>query len=249
MTGTVTQTTGSTFNSEPDPFNYTMATVVKGSPDRIGPAQGVGLGGNQTLVSTTGIADFNPDGVLTHTVNGTWISPDSRGTLTNVTLDQTPGTYFQQTTTGGGTANISPPTTVAPYTQDTTLFADMTRTGVAPATNLGLNGTITSTISNPGAFPAPGPVPTVVTIQGVVAPGGIVQSGNMTMTTYQGPGAPVSTFTSPVSIDTTTSILTASNLVGGNVANPGVNRVPARQTGAVTDGQQGGTVIAAPLRR
>lgn len=248
MTGTVTHTASGTFGSEPEPFDYTMAAVVKGSPDRTGPAQGVGLGSNQTLVSTTGIADINPDGVLIHTVNGTWISPNSRGTLTNVTLDQTPGTYFQQTTTGGGTANISPPTTTSPYTQDTTLSADMTRTGVAPATNLGLNGTITSTSSNPGAFPAPGQVPTVVNIQGVVAPGGIVQSGNMTMTTHQGPGAPVSIFTSPVSIDTTTSVLTASNLVGRNLANPGVNRVPARQTGAVTDGQPAGPAIAAPLR-
>ena len=123
-------------------------------------------------MSTTGTATIDPAGVLTHTVNGTWISPDSRGTLTGVTLTQTPGTYFQQTTTGGGTANISPPTTIAPYTQDTTLSAEMTRTGVAPATNLVLNGTITSTTSNPGAFPAPGQVPTVVNIQGVVAPGG-----------------------------------------------------------------------------
>ena len=89
----------------------------------------------------------------------------------------------------------------------------------------------------------------MVNIQGVVAPEGAVQNGNLTMTTHRGPGTPVSTFTSPVGIDTTTSVLTASNLVGGNVANPGVNRVPARQTGAVTDEQQGGTVIAAPLRR
>jgi hypothetical protein len=237
MTGTVTQTGGGTFSSNPDPFNYTMAAVINGSPNRTGPAQGVGFASSEgtALVSTTGTATINQAGVLTHTVNGTWISPDSQGTLNGVTLTQTPGTYFQQTTnTGTGAANLSPPTSVTPYTQTATLSAEMTRTGVAPATLQVLNGTITSTTSNPANFPAPGQVPTVVDIQGVTAPGGTVQSGNMTMTTHQGPGTAVSSFTSPVAINTSTNVLTASNLVGRNVAHPGVNRAPATQTGTAT---------------
>jgi hypothetical protein len=151
--------------------------------------------------------------VLTHTANGTWISPDSRGTLTGVTMTQTPGTYYEQTTTT--TANVSPPTTTAPYTQTTTLSGPVA-------------GSITSTTSNPANFPAPGPASPTVNIQGVTAGG----AGNITMTTHQGPGTAVSTFTSPATI--LNSIVNAPNLVGRNTAHPGVNRAPAVQTGAVT---------------
>ena len=40
MTGTVTQTAGGTFGSEADPFNYTMAAVVKRLADRHRPGPG-----------------------------------------------------------------------------------------------------------------------------------------------------------------------------------------------------------------
>ena len=261
MTGTVTQTAGGTFGTGADPFNYTMAAVVKGSSPTgllaaaasgssvTGPAQGVGLASSEgnALVSTTGTATIDPAGVLTHTMNGTWVSPESRGTLTGVTLTQTPGTYFQQTTvTGTGSAEISAPTTVAPYTQNTALSAQMTRTGVAPANNLGFTGSITSTTGNPANFPTAAQVPTVVNIQGVVAPGDTVQSGNMTMTTHQGPGTAVSTYTSPVSINTSTNVLTATNLVGRNPANPGVNRAHATQTGTATASPQQQVVVGSP---
>jgi hypothetical protein len=66
----------------------------------------------------------------------------------------------------------------------------------------------------------------------------------MTMTTHQGPGTAVSTFTSPATISAVNGVLTASNLVGRNPANPGVNRVPAVQTGAATSTV--GPIIAAP---
>ena len=54
----------------------------------------------------------------------------------------------------------------------------------------------------------------------------------MTMTMHQGPGTAVSTFTGPATISN--SVLNATNLVGRNVAHPGVNRAPARQAGSVT---------------
>jgi hypothetical protein len=228
MTGTVTQTAGGTFESTADPFTYTTAAVVSGSPDRTGTAQGVGLAssGGNALVSTTGTASITQAGVLTQTVNGNWISPDSRGTLIGVTLTQTPGAYFEQTT--NGTATLSTPTATNPSAQTTTLTGTVT-------------GSITSTTNNAGAFPAPGTVPnTVVNIQGVTAGG----TGNMTMTTHQGPGTAVSTFTSPATISAVNGVLTASNLVGRNPANPGVNRVPAVQTGAATSTV--GPIIAAP---
>ncbi len=246
MTGTVTQTAGGTFSSEADPFYYTMGAVVRGTPATglltavangssvTGPAQGVGVASNYSnaLVLTTGTATIDSAGVLTHTANGTWISPDSRGTLTGVTLTQTPGTYFQQTTNAeSGIINLSPPTTITPITQTATLSADMTRTGVVPATNLAFEGSITSTTSNSAAFPAAGQVPTIINIQGVVDPSG---AGNMTMTTHQAPGMVVSSYTSPVTINPSTGVLNAPNVVGRNVANPGVNRVPAIQTGTVT---------------
>ena len=158
MTGTVTQTAGGTFSSTADPFTYTMAAVVKGSPIA-GPAQGVGLAGSNgnALVSATGTLSFDLNGVGTHTMNGTWISPDSRGTLTGVTMTQTPGTYFEQTTTT--TANISPPTTPAPYTQTTTLSGPVA-------------GSIISTTNIVNSFPAPGPTSPTINVQGVTAPGG-----------------------------------------------------------------------------
>ncbi len=230
LTGTVTRT-GGTFGTGADAINYTMAAVVSGSPATglltaavngspiTGQAQGVGLASSEgnALISTAGTATINPDGVLTHTANGTWISPDSKGTITGLTLTQTPGTYFQQTTTN--TANLSLPSTAAPYVQTTTLSGPVT-------------GSIDSIANTPNAFPASGPASPVVDIQGVVAPGGTVQSGNMTMTTHQGPGTAVSSYTSPVTLNN--GVLTASNLVGRNVAHPGVNRVPARQQGSAT---------------
>jgi hypothetical protein len=230
MTGPVTQTAGGTFSSTPDPFSYTVAAVVSGSPDRTGPTQGIGgaSSSGNALVFTTGTATINQAGVLTNTVNGTWISPDSQGTLTGVTLTQTPGTYFQQTT--ANTATLSNPTTTAPYTQTTTLSGPVT-------------GTITSSTSISGALPTAATVTnTTVSIQGVATGG----AGNMTMTTHQGPGTAVSTFTSPATINN--SILTASTLVGRNVANPGANRVPATQTGSVATTLSPGTVIAGPAR-
>ena len=156
-----------------------------------------------------------------------------------LTLTQTPGTYFQQTTTGGGTANLSPPTTAAPYTQDHDALCGHDPYRGGPLHNLALNGTITSTISNPEPFPPPagahrGQHP------GGGGPGRHGPERQHDHDHASRPGDSGVHFTSPVSIDTTTSVLTASNLVGRNVANPGVNRVPARQTGAAT---------AAPLQQ
>ena len=107
-----------------------------------------------------------------------------------------------------------------------------------PVVNQALTGTITSTTKTPGAFPAPGPpaVPTDVNIQGVVARGG-GPTGNMTMTTHQGSGAPVvTTYTGPVSINTSTNVLNAES--GGAEPWPiraSTGRRP-RQTGAVALG-------------
>jgi hypothetical protein len=239
MTATVTDTGGGTFSSKPETFNQTMAAVVKpdGNNNRIGPAMGVGLVSNNAVVSTTGTVTIDPSNNLTHSFNGTWVSPDSHGTLSAGTQTLTPGDYFQQTTNGTGTATLSTPTTTAPYTQTSTISATMTRDGVAPATNLTLSGTsITSSTATAGAFPAAGSVPANVNIQGVVAPGGTVRSGNMTVTTHQGANQPVSTYVGPVSINTVNNTLNGT-IIGRNLANPAsLNRVSATQTGVVNSG-------------
>ncbi|MGB8990516.1 MAG: FecR family protein [Desulfobaccales bacterium] len=240
MTATITDTGGGTFGSNADIFNQTMAAVVKpdASNNRVGPAVGVGLVSNNAVVSTTGTVTIDPSNIITHNFNGTWISPDSHGTLTAGTQTLTPGDYFQQTTnTGTGTAALSTPTTTAPYTQTSTLSATMTRTEVAPASNLTLAGTsITSSTATANALPGGGTGSAIVNIQGVVASSGTVRSGNMTVTTHQGSNKPVSTYVGPVSIDTGNNTLNGT-IVGRNFANPlSPNRVSATQTGIVSSG-------------
>jgi hypothetical protein len=235
MTATVTQTGSGTFKPGPEVIQYTGAAVVLPDPSYTyfqGPAQGVGISAPHTVISITGTGTGSlSTGVGTTSFNGTWVSPDSKGTLTNGVLTVTPGEYFQQTTNGGtGSVTLSTSTTTAPYTQTITPAATMTRTGVIG--NQALSGTITSTTNTPGALPGAGTVPTIINIQGVVAPGGTVQSGNMTMTTHPASGGPVSTYMGPVTINTTTNALNAT-VVGKNPANPGVNRAHATQTGPV----------------
>ena len=239
MTATITNTSGGTFGSNPDIFNQTMAAVVKpdGSNNRVGPAVGVGLVSNNAVVSTTGTVTIDPSNNLTHNFSGTWVSPDSRGTLTAGTQTLTPGDYFQQTTNGTGMVSYQTPQGTGPSSQTSTISATMTRDYVAPASNLTLSGTsITSSTATAGAFPAVGSVPANVNIQGVVASSGTVRSGNMTVTTHQGSNKPVSTYVGPVSIDTGNNILNGT-IVGRNLANPlSPNRVSATQTGVVSSG-------------
>jgi hypothetical protein len=246
MTATVTQTGSGTLKPGPEVIQYTGAAVVLQDPSDInkfqGPAQGVGISPPHTVIAITGTATGDlSTGVGTTSFNGTFVSPDSKGTLTSGNLTVTPGTYFQQTTnTGTGQVTFGPVTGSGPYTQTSTPAATMTRTvGLEPPVNQVLSGSIASTTSNSSAFPSPGTVsPTIINIQGVVAPGGTVQSGNMTMTTHPASGGPVSTYMGPVTINTAThptnpNVLNAT-VVGKNPAILGVNRAPATQTGTVT---------------
>jgi hypothetical protein len=197
---------------------------------------GVGLVSNNAVVSTTGTVTIDPGNNFTHNFNGTWVSPDSHGTLTAGTQTLTPGDYFQQTTNAGtGSISYQTPQGTGPSSQTSTISATMTRDGVAPASNLTLSGTsITSSTATAGAFPAVGSVPANVNIQGVVAPSG---TGNMTVTTHQvGSNQPVSTYAGPVSINTGNNTLNGT-IVGRNLANPlSPTRVSATQTGIVSSG-------------
>jgi hypothetical protein len=235
LTATATHTDGQTFKpTDTDIIQHTAAAVVlpNGSGYQ-GPAQGVGVAGENTVLSTTGTVTVNPStNVATTNFTGNWVESGGRGNITAGTLTMTPGTYFQQTTNAGtGQVTFGPVTGSGPYTQTITPTATMERTGVAPGVNQALTGTITSTTSTAGALPGAGPVSAIINIQGVVGPSG---AGNMTMTTHPASGGAVSTYRGPVNIDTSTKTLTANNLVGKNRANPGVNRVPANQAGTVT---------------
>jgi len=114
----------------------------------------------------------------------------------------------------------------------------MTRTVVSPGTQVLTitppSNVITSTTNNPTTFPAAGPVPATINIQGVVNPS--TGAGNMTVTTHN-PTLPtnqqaVSTYRGPVNINLGTGALNGT-VVGKNPANPGVNRAPATQSGVV----------------
>ncbi|MBM4300081.1 MAG: FecR domain-containing protein [Deltaproteobacteria bacterium] len=232
-------TSGDTLGSNPELLNQTVAAVVLPSGGiHSGPAQGVGIVSGDSVVSTTGTVNIDVNNNLTHNFNGAWVSPDNRGTLTSGVQTTAPGAQFTQTTnpTPPGSVILSAPSTTAPFTQTSTFSAEMTLTGVTGP--LTLSGTvITSFTSVSGALPPAGTVPAFINMEGVVTPGQTIQSGNMTMTTHQALGSPVSTYMGPVSINTLNNTLNA-NVVGRNRANPGVNRVPARQTG---------TVVATPL--
>jgi hypothetical protein len=241
MAVTVNQTSGSgTFDPvSTDTIHLNTASVrLAGSSGNYqGPSQAVGIAGSieKTVITTAGTTTANiSTGVVTNNFSGTYFSPDGKGTLTGGTQTMTPGTYFEQTTNSGtGAVTISTPVLTTPATQTSTLSATMTRTGVAEGTQVLItpSSVITSTTNNPSALPAAGTVPANINIQGVVGPSG---TGNMTLTVDQGPGTAVSTYKGPVTIDSSTKVLTATNLVGRNPANPGVNRVPAKQTGTVT---------------
>lgn len=179
MTATVTQTGSGTFNPGPEVIQYTGAAVVLPDPSYTsfqGPAQGVGISAPHTVISITGTGTGNlSTGVGTTSFNGTWVSPDSKGTLTNGTLTVTPGEYFQQTTNAGaGTVTLNAVQGSGPYTQASDLSATMTRITVPPTTpvNQVLSGTITSTTNAAGAFPAPTIPPTPPRARHYQYPGG-----------------------------------------------------------------------------
>jgi hypothetical protein len=237
LTATLTDTGGGTFSSDPDLLNQTSAAVVQtNGTTRTGPAQSVGIFSGKGVFSTTGTANFDASNNLAQDFSGTWVSPTSQGSIISGNQTLTPGTYFTQTTNSGtGSMTLSASTGTGPFTQTSTLSADMTRTGVAPSSTLVLTpgAIITGNTATPNAFPAAATVGAVINMEGVVAQGGTIRSGNMTMTINQTTSnQTVSTYMGPVSIDTGTGALNAT-VVGRNYANPGVNRVPARQAGTI----------------
>ncbi|MFZ5450163.1 MAG: FecR domain-containing protein [Thermodesulfobacteriota bacterium] len=229
-TATATVTDSAGVSSIPGVINQTVAAVVNRGVFP-GPAMGVGLISPNRVVAIQG----SIDSTSTISFSGNYVGPGSQGTVTAGTHTMTPGTYFEQTTNPGtGAMTLSAQQGTGPYIQTMVPSATMTRTGVAPANNLALSPSsiITNTTAAQGAFPATGTVPTVINMQGVAAPEGPVQGGNMTMIIHHPSGSPVTPYVGSVSINNQTNALSA-NVIGQNPANPGVNRVPAYQTGTI----------------
>jgi hypothetical protein len=225
LTGTVTDPTGP--STKPGIINTNVAAVVCASSpcSHQGPAQLVGVADNHAVVSATGTANTATGTV--NNLNGNFVSPDSKGTLTNGTMTVTSGTPVTITpaSTGSTTVNLNP----GPAGNQQT--ATLNGTVVNKGTLQTLTGGITSTTDNPSNFPPSGTFPANVNVQGVVNASG---KGAVTVTvnpTNTGPSSsPVSTYAGKVA--NVSSTVTAA-VVGQNPANPGVNHAPATQAGSV----------------
>jgi hypothetical protein len=231
ISATVTDTGGSTISSGAGIINTTIAGVVSSSGGTMtGPAMGLGSANNNTIFSTSGTVTIPSTNDLTYNYTGTWASPDSKGTLSSGVISQTPGIYFQQTASGTLTAN-----TASGNTQTYSLTGSGSRTGVVPGTfSIVSPSDLTSVAKTSGAFPAAGSAPANVYMRGVVTgtstSGG---SGNMTaIVTATGSNSPVVVYRGPVTINSSGAL--DATVVGRNYASPGINRVPATQTGTLT---------------
>jgi len=217
MTATVTDPTGGP--DKPGIITQNAVAVVNPST-QTGPAQLAGVADNHSVFSATGTANTATG---TTTFNGTFVGPDSQGTLTGGTMAVTTGTAIAITPTSPG----STPVTISPVsgnTQTTTLAGTVNVVG-----NTGeLSGSITSTTNNPSALPSPGTNPANVNVQGVVNGSG---AGPVTVTISPATTpSPVSTYVGTVAPAGGNPVI---SVVGVNPANPGVNKVPATQTGTV----------------
>ncbi len=225
MTGTVTDPSG--ISSTPGVMTTNTAAVTCPCSTNQGPAQLVGTVDNHTVVSGTGTADVAAGTV---SFEGNFVSPDSRGTVTNGTLAVTSGTSV---TSRPAAAAGYPSVTLSPVSgnsQTATLSATVVNSGSPVAHTL--SGTIVSTSNNPAALPSAGTAPSNINVQGVVNSSG---AGAVTVTVSKmfPAKSPVSTYMGPANVDPTTHALSAPQVVGKNPANPGVNQVPATQTGHV----------------
>ncbi len=231
MTATVTDPSG--LNTEPGVINQTAAAVFNPST-YAGVGQGVGIVNNNSVVSTTGTVNGSTG---TMDFNGNFVSPNNRGTLTGGTLSMTSGTSVTMTPSSPGSTSItlSPPSSTGPpYTQSTTLAGTLTSAGTTQV----LSNSIITSNAGTQAFPSPGTVSSNINVQGVVnnstGTGAVTVTVNPTGTLP----SPVSTYMGPVSSISPT--LNVPVLVGRNPANPGVNIVPANQSGTVQ------TTLASP---
>lgn len=243
LTGTVTDTSGQTLTSK-QILNQTLAAVVK--PDATystysGPAQGIGVGNNNGIVSTTGTVTINSGNVLTHQFNGTFIDSGGRGTITSGTQTMTPGESFTQGATGNLLSTSSGPNYQVQTNTNPAAIAG-SRSGNTPV----MPGTFvispnqfnaTNTAIAPNAFPPSTNNNVIIHSQGVIIPnaGSTGGSGAMTVNIQSAvtTGGPVATVMGPATI-TPTGVLNAGNLVGKNiVTSPTGQRIPATQVGTV----------------